>query len=106
MLPNDNGDLAVQLTGFYCARNYPVVAVAGHSRPKHLSHRGDVQPAASHVRGDENVALSRFELSQRPQPLGLTHLPMQANRLEPKVPQQEGHALRNGGDTGGNRRRR
>ena len=57
------------------------------------TYRRDVQPTARHVGSDEDVSLARLELPQRPQPFRLAHLPVQADRLEPEVAQQEGHTL-------------
>ena len=49
------------------------------------TYRRDVQPTARHVGSDEDVSLARLELPQRPQPFRLAHLPVQADRLDPRL---------------------
>lgn len=58
------------------------------------AYRRDIEATAGNVGSDEHVPLPGLELRQGAQTLGLAHLPVQADGLEPKIPQKEGRALR------------
>lgn len=63
-----------------------VLAVGGHVVVDDDVHGGDVQAAGSHICGQQEVALTRLELVQGCQPLGLAHLQRGSGRPRGEQP--------------------